>query len=397
MMQVPLLDLVRQNREFEAEAMEEVRRIYSSGQYILGRDVEIFEAAVSQYLGLPDAIFVSSGTDALLLSLMSLGIGPGDEVLCPSFSFFSTAGAVVRVGAKPVFVDVCPLCFNISVDDAQRKTTDRTKAIIPVHLFGQAAEMEGVAELASANELLIIEDAAQAFGAGYGGKMVGTMGDLAALSFFPTKNLGGWGDSGMVVGRDPEYLREARIRRVHGMEPKYHHHRIGGNFRGDPVQAVLLRLKLYHLERFNQLRDENASFYRSELSRIDGVRELSQEDCACQRAAEEEDSASLFLPVAYPHNHHIWNQYTLRVPGSGRRDALREWLLERGVGCEVYYPVPLHRQPCFREWVEDMDACPVSDQLAGEVLSIPVFPELSEAERAYVVEAMADFLRKEAG
>lgn len=387
---VPLLDLPRQNREFEREAMEAVQRLYASGQYILGREVEEFEGAVAQYLGVPDAVFVSSGTDALLLSLMALGIGPGDEVLCPSFSFFATAGVVARVGATPVFVDVCPLCFNISVTDAARKITPRTKAVIPVHLFGQAAEMEGLLDLAHGHDLWVVEDAAQAFGASYRGQMVGTIGDLGAISFFPTKNLGGWGDSGMVVGRDPELMREVRIRRVHGMEPKYHHHRIGGNFRGDPVQAILLRLKLYHLERFNQLRADHAECYRQQLGEVEGVEESAPEWCRCQREGEPLDwEPRLILPVAYPHNGHIWNQYTLRVPGEGRRDALRTWLQDRQIGAEIYYPLPLHRQPCFEGNGAD---CPVADELAAEVLSIPVFPEMEEAERATVIEAIAEFL-----
>jgi dTDP-4-amino-4,6-dideoxygalactose transaminase len=385
-----LLDLYRQNREFEREAMAAVQRLYVSGQYILGREVEEFEAAVAQYLGVPDAIFVSSGTDALLVSLMALGIGPGDEVLCPSFSFFATAGVVTRLGATPVFVDVCPLCFNLSVTDAARRITPRTKAVIPVHLFGQSAEMDGLLDLAHGHDLWVVEDAAQAFGASYRGQMVGTIGDLGAISFFPTKNLGGWGDSGMVVGRDPELMKEVRIRRVHGMEPKYHHHRVGGNFRGDPVQAILLRLKLYHLERFNQLRADHAECYRQQLGEMDGVAESDPERCRCQREGEAaKGEPRLILPVAYPHNGHIWNQYTLRVPGKGRRDALRQWLQERQIGAEVYYPIPLHRQPCFEG---NGAACPVADELAAEVLSIPVFPELEEPERARVIEAIGDFL-----
>jgi len=390
---VPLLDLARQNREFEREAMEAVQRLYASGQYILGREVEEFEAAVAQYLGMPDAVFVSSGTDALLLSLMALEIGPGDEVLCPSFSFFATAGVVARLGATPVFVDVCPLCFNISVTDAAAKITARTKAVIPVHLFGQAAEMEGLLDLAHGHDLRVVEDAAQAFGASYRGQMVGTIGDLGAISFFPTKNLGGWGDSGMVVGRDAALMKEVRIRRVHGMEPKYHHHRLGGNFRGDPVQAVLLRLKLYHLERFNQLRADHAECYRQQLGAMPGVAESDPEWCRCQREGKATgDEPRLIVPVAYPHNGHIWNQYTLRVPGEGRRDALQQWLQERQIGAEVYYPIPLHRQPCF----EGNDAvCPVADELAAEVLSIPVFPELEESERGTVVAAIGDFLNQD--
>ncbi len=390
-MTVNLLDLKGQNGALEPALREAFLRVLRSGHFILGPEVEKFERAVAEYTGATHVLGVSSGTDAILLALMALGIGPGDEVLCPSFTFFATAGCVARLGARPVFVDSCPVCFNLDLCDAARRITPRTKAILPVHLFGQAAEMDGVLDLAKQHGLRVVEDAAQAFGATYRGKQVGTLGDFGTISFFPTKNLGALGDAGALLTSDTALFERARSLRMHGMEPKYYHAHIGGCFRIDALQAALLGVKLPHFESYTAGRRRNAALYTEQLSKLPGARVAQVKDCGCAHAAGAEEATRLVLPAAYPHNGHTWNQYTLRVIGEGRRDALRAHLTQRGIGSEIYYPLPLHEQTCFADLGYKRGDFPVAERLSGEVLSLPVYPELSADEISQVCAAIGEF------
>src|SRR5580658_2762091 len=298
-MNVNLLDLKAQNGALEPELHEAFLRVLRSGHFILGAEVERFERALAEFTGAKYALGVSSGTDAILVALMALGIGPGDEVLCPTFTFFATAGCVARVGAKPVFVDSCPVCFNLDLRDAARRITPRTKAILPVHLFGQAAEMDAVLELARQHGLRVIEDAAQAMGATYRGRQVGTLGDFGTISFFPTKNLGALGDAGAVLTNDAALFERAKILRMHGMEPKYHHQVVGGNFRLDALQAALLSVKLPHFDGYTAARRRNAALYTERLAQLPGVEVARAGDCGCAVAGADDVSttARLVLPV----------------------------------------------------------------------------------------------------
>ena len=324
---------------------------------------------------------------------MALGIGPGDEVICPSFTFFATAGCVARVGATPVFVDSCPVCFNLDLKDLARRITPRTKAIMPVHLFGQAAEMDGVMGLAKLHDLRVIEDAAQAMGATYRGRQVGTMGDLGTISFFPTKNLGALGDAGAVLTNDTALFERAKVLRMHGMEPKYFHPVVGGNFRLDALQAAMLSVKLPHFNGYTAGRRRNAALYTQQLAHLPGVVEAGPEDCGCAKTATDSPSTRIVLPVAYAHNGHIWNQYTLRVIGTGQRDALRAHLTARGIGSEIYYPLPLHEQACFAYLGHKPEDFPVAHRLAGEVISLPIYPEIPAGQIEQVCAVIGEFLR----
>lgn len=366
-MRVPLLDLRRQNLPIEGELLDAFQRVVRSGQFILGPEVERFESDAAALAGARYGIGVSSGTDAILLALMALGIGPGDEVICPAFTFFATAGCVARVGAQPVFADSCAACFNIDPAGIEKLIGPRTKAIIPVHLFGQAADIEPVLAIAHRHGLAVVEDAAQAFGAAYRGKPVGAWAEFGTVSFFPTKNLGALGEAGLLVTNDAALAEKARLLRNHGMHPKYYHHAVGGNFRLDAVQAALLAVKLPLLPEYTAARQRNACFYQSAFAGLTGVT----------------------LPVTHPDRNHIVNQYTIRVEG-GRRDALRRHLEDRGIGSEIYYPVPLHQQECFAHFGTSHEL-PVAEALAAEVLSLPVFPEITEAERAAVADAVVEF------
>lgn len=367
-MPVPLLDLTRQNAPHESEFKAAFERVFKSNAFVLGPDVAALETEIATYCDCSHAIGLSSGTDALLVALMALGIGPGDEVLCPSFTFFGTAGSIARLGAIPVWVDVLPDTCNIDLADAIDKVSDRTRAIMPVHLYGQAAEMECVQAFAKRFGLRIIEDVAQAIGATYAGRKVGSFGDFGALSFYPTKNLGGFGDGGMLVTNDAELADKAVWLRNHGMNPKYFHKYIGGNFRLDSLQAALLRVKLPYLDGYHAARRQHAEFYTEKLVGHSGV--------LCPRV----------IPQAQP----VWNQFTLRVL-DGRRDAFREFLAGRGIGSEVYYPLGLHDQECFRGVGRGGETLTVTPMLAKQVVSIPCFPELTEAEREEVLRAVWDF------
>jgi dTDP-4-amino-4,6-dideoxygalactose transaminase len=393
-MNVNLFDLKAQNAALEPELHEAFLRVLRSGHFILGPEVERFERALEIFTGAKHALGVSSGTDAILIALMALGIGPGDEVLCPSFTFFATAGCITRVGATPVFVDSCPVCFNLDLSDAARRITPRTKAILPVHLFGQSAEMDGMLDLARRHDLRVIEDTAQAMGATYRGKQVGTLGDFGTISFFPTKNLGALGDAGAVLTNDTALFERIRILRMHGMEPKYYHQIVGGNFRLDALQAAMLSVKLPHFNSYTEKRRGNAALYTERLARIPGVRVANPQDCGCIHSVNTEETARIVLPVAHPHNGHIWNQYTLRVIGDGQRDKLRAHLSSRGIGSEIYYPLPLHEQTCFAGLGYKAEDLPWAHRLSAEVLNLPVYPELPADHIEQVCSVIAEFLAR---
>ena len=380
-MKVPLLDLRRQNLPVEAALIEAFERVLKSGQFILGPEVERFESAAAAIAGARFGIGMSSGTDAILAALMALGIGQGDEVICPAFTFFATAGCIARVGARPVFADSCPECFNVDPNGIEPLITGRTKAIIPVHLFGQAADMDPILEIARRHGLAVIEDAAQAFGAEYRGRRVGSLGDFGTISFFPTKNLGALGDAGLLTTNDAALAEKVRLLRNHGAAARYFHKIVGGNFRLDALQAALLEVKLPYLAEYTAGRQRHAREYGRALGELRGG-----------------DAVDLILPATHPDRTHIVNQYTVRVRASSGwrgaespRNALRSFLRERGIASEIYYPLPLHRQECFQ-------ACgphrplPVAEAMAEEALSLPVFPEMTGEERAAVVEAIRDFI-----
>lgn len=382
-MSVPLLDLNSQNLALEHELKSAFERVLRSGQFIQGREVASFENAIAAFTGAKYAIGVSSGTDAILLALMAANIGPGDEVLCPTFTFFATAGCIARVGATPIFVDSDVRSFNLDAATLSARLTPKTKAIIPVHLFGQCAEMDLIMTFASQHNLVVIEDAAQSLGATHRGRQAGTIGHFGTYSFFPSKNLGGFGDGGMLVTDDDALAERARLLRTHGAKPKYYHKMIGGNFRLDALQAALLAVKLPHHERYTQRRKENAAYYTEKLSTLPGVAPTN---------ASRDAQPTIVLPTALPERRHIWNQYTLRVRGAGRRDALRALLHKCGIGSEIYYPVPLHAQECFRHCNCRPGDLPVALQLADEALSIPIFPELTRAQQDEVISAIRDFV-----
>jgi dTDP-4-amino-4,6-dideoxygalactose transaminase len=378
---VPLLDLGPQNRALEPQFEAVFREVLRSNQFIMGPRLEAFEKDCAAFLGVKHALGVSSGTDALLLALMALDIGEGDEVLLPAFTFFATAGSVARLGATPVWVDVDPHHFNIDLADAARKVSPRTRAIMPVHLFGQSLDLDALQAFAAAHKLRVVEDAAQSMGARWKGRATMSVGDLGATSFFPSKNLGGMGDSGLVTTQDDALAERARILRVHGMQPKYYHREVGANFRMDPLQAALLHLKLPQLPGYNCARAGNALFYHGALKGLPGIAE---------NRAGADRAAQILLPVDFS-GQGIWNQFTLRVTG-GRRDALKAFLTERKIGCEIYYPIPLHRQECFvSRGYPGADSVKVSEQLSAEVLSIPIFPELTGEQRQWVADSIADF------
>lgn len=379
MLNVPLLDLGPQNRALEAQFETVFREVVRSNQFIMGPRLEAFEKDCAAFLGVKHALGVASGTDALLLALMALDIRPGDEVLVPSFTFFCTAGCVVRLGAVPVWVDVDPHHFNIDLADAARKVGPRTRVIIPVHLFGQACDLGALQTFAAAHNLRVLEDAAQSMGARWQGRPTMSLGAFGTTSFFPSKNLGGMGDSGLLTTSDDALADRARMLRTHGMQPKYYHREVGGNFRMDPLQAALLHLKLPHLPTYNCNRAGNAAFYHTALQGRPGLAENRPGAAA----------AALLLPVDFT-SEGIWNQFTLRVTG-GRRDALKAFLTARKIGCEIYYPVPLHRQECFQGIGRGAETCPVAEQLATEVLSIPIYPELGVEQRQWVADSLADF------
>jgi dTDP-4-amino-4,6-dideoxygalactose transaminase len=378
-MKVPLVDVARQNRPIEAELTEAFRRVVASGRFILGPEVEGFEEAAAAVAGARYGIGMSSGTDAILCALMALGIGPGDEVICPSFTFFATGGCIERVGARPVFADSAPGCVNIDPAGIEALVTPRTRAVIPVHLYGQAVDLDAIFEIARRHGLAVIEDTAQAFGAAYKGRPLGALGDFGTVSFFPTKNLGAFGDAGLLLTNDASLAHKARLLRNHGAEERYFHSMVGGNFRLDALQAALLSVKLPRLAEYTARRQQHACEYTRAFGQL------------------KSETVDIVTPVVCPDRTHIMNQYTLRVrPGKewrreqSPRDVLREFLAERGIASEIYYPLPLHQQECFRRF-GPQPRLEVAESLAREVLSIPVFPELSAEERGAVVDAISEF------
>lgn len=365
--QVPILDLTRQYSGIRDEIQAEVGKVFESQRFILGEQGAALERELAEALGAPHAIGVSSGTDALLAALMAFDVGAGDEVVVPAFSFFATAGVVSRLGAVPVFADVLPGTLTLDPKDFEAKITARTRAVIPVHLYGQAADLDAIVDIARHRGVRVIEDACQAIGARYRGRAVGTIGDAGAFSFFPTKNLGAAGDAGLVTAPDAPLAARLRRIRVHGMEPKYFHAEIGGNFRLDEIQAAVLRVKLRRLAVWNARRAEIAAEYGRLLA----------------GAARE---GKLELPVVGADRDHIYHQFVIRVP---LRDSVRARLAESGIGSEVYYPVPLHLQECFASLGGKPGDLPVSERAAHEVLALPIWPELTGAEISAVAAAVA--------
>ena len=385
-MKVPLLDLTQQYRALAAEVMPALQKICESQQFILGPAVTQFEREAASYCGCREAIGVSSGTDALLLALMGLGIGQGDEVLTTPYSFFATAGTIARVGARPVFCDIEADTFNLDPLAVRRwlqshaehrdgqlidsSTGGRIRALLPVHLYGQCARMSELRQIAREFSLPIIEDAAQAIGADTPeGQRAGSIGEIGCLSFFPTKNLGAFGDAGMCTTQDPELAEHLRVLRVHGGKPKYHHAFIGGNFRIDELQAVVLAIKLRHLDAWSAARQRNARHYAEAFGKA-GL------------------TARIGLPQVLPGARHVWNQYVVRVP---QRDELRAHLAAAGVGTEIYYPIPLHLQQCFSYLGHRPGDFPLAEEAALQSLALPIFPELQPQQLDYVVDRIAAF------
>ncbi len=380
-MPIPLLDLHAQYESIQDELESAVLEVLRSQQYILGPKVEECERAVAEYCGCAHAVGVSSGTDALLVSLMAEGIGPGDEVITSPYTFFATAGSIARVGAKPVFVDICPTTFNIDASRIEERISPRTKAIIPVHLFGQCADMDPILEIAQRHHLVVIEDAAQAIGAEYKGRRAGSMGRYGCFSFFPSKNLGCAGDGGMVTTNDAVVAEKLRILRAHGSKPKYHHSVIGGNFRLDAIQAAIVTVKLCHLDKWTESRRENARRYRRLFAEAGLVE--------CGFVTLPSDS-SLTPETCHlkPDLRHTYSQFVIRAD---RRDELRSYLKENGVGTDVYYPLPMHLQECFACLGHLRDDLPESEQAAQDSLALPIYPELGERPATAVVETICRF------
>jgi dTDP-4-amino-4,6-dideoxygalactose transaminase len=386
MTKVPLLDLKAQYAAIRAEVLPVIESVCEAQQFILGEHVRALEAEVARYCGASAGIGVSSGTDALLVALMAFGIGAGDEVITSPFTFFATAGTIARSGARPVFCDIDPGNFNLSaaaVEDfierqcrvdqgalVNRSTGGRIRALMPVHLYGQAADMDPLVRIARRHGLRIIEDAAQAIGTEYtDGVRVGSIGDIGCFSFFPSKNLGAFGDAGLCTTNDLDLAEHMRVLRVHGGKPKYYHALIGGNFRIDELQAAILRVKLKHLDAWTAARQRHAAYYAAAFERA-GL------------------APRVITPRAAAGGRHIFNQYAIRAE---RRDALRDALTERGIGTEIYYPVPLHLQRCFAHLGYTRGDFPASERAAAEMLALPVYPELAEAQLDAVVAAVVDF------
>ena len=367
-MAIPLLDLKQQYATIREEALRVTAEIYESQLFILGKRVEDFERDFAAYCSTKHSLGVSSGTDALLEALMVLNIGPGDEVIVPAYSFFATAGVVSRLGATPVFADIDLTDYNIDPKELERKLTPRTKAIMPVHLYGQCAPMDEIMAITGARNIPVIEDAAQAVGCDYDGRRAGSIGLMGGFSFFPSKNLGAFGDAGAITTNDDELAQRLIDFRVHGMRPKYFHHYVGGNFRIDSLQAAMLHIKLPLLESWHEGRRRNAEIYRREFEAA-GTGER------------------VVLPEELPGRRHIYNQYVLRfTEGRERRDAVMAHLKEKQIGCEVYYPLTLPQQPCFKDVPGARERYPNSETAAEQTLAIPVFPELREEQIAEVVQ-----------
>ncbi len=366
-MPVPMLDLRAQYHGIKAEIDAAVAEVFESQGFVGGPKVEGLEDAIARYLKVEHAVAVGSGTDALWLSLKAAGVHPGDEVVTSTFSFFATAGAIANTGATPVFVDIDPDTFNIDAAQVEARITKRTRAIVPVHLFGQCADMDHILELAAKYDLPVIEDAAQAIGAQYKGRFACAMGRAAALSFYPTKNLGGAGDAGMVITRDANMAQDVRMLSNHGGDSTHHHKIVGTNSRLDAIQAAVLRVKLEYLDTWNEQRRANAAFYNERFAEMPQVT----------------------TPVEGKGNYHVYHQYVIRLP---QRDVARKVLGQQGVGCAVFYPMPLHQQKCFRYYGSHKTHCPQATQASQEVLALPIYPEITCEQQDEVVAAVKGHL-----
>ena len=369
---VPLLDLQAQYRPIRADILAAIERVCDSQRFIMGPEITALEGEMAAMLGVRHAIAVSSGTDALLLALMALGITAGDEVVTPTYSFFATAGAVVRLGATPVLVDIDDTTFNLDPEKLAGAVTPRTKAIIPVHLFGQSADMDPILDIAARAHVPVVEDAAQAIGASYKSRPLGGLGAFGCFSFFPSKNLGAFGDAGLLTTNDAGLAKQAKLLRTHGMEPRYYHHIVGANFRMDALQAAILRVKAPHLAEWTAARRANADRYRS-LFRDAGV---------LDRVTLPEEAADRW---------HIYNQFVIRTTD---RDGLKSHLDARGIGNEIYYPVPFHLQPCFASLGHRAGDFPEAERAAGQSLAVPIYSELTAAQQETVVGAVAEFVNR---
>ncbi len=372
-MNIPLLDLKAQYQSMRSEILAAIEATCDDQGFILGPRVVALEQAVAKYVGSAHAVGVASGSDALLLALMALGVKAGDEVVTVPFTFFATVGAISRLGAKPVFVDIRPDTFNLDPALLERALTSKTKAIIPVHLFGQCADMDAINQIAKRRKIGVIEDACQAIGAARDGKRAGVLGDLACFSFFPSKNLGGFGDGGMVTTNDKGLAESITMLRVHGSRVRYVHEAIGINSRLDALQAAILLVKLKRLDQWAEGRRRNAARYE-------------------RLFADAKLSERVTLPTVEAKSFHVFNQFTVRVQ---KRDELRAYLKDKGVGTEVYYPLPMHLQNCYRDLGYQKGAFPQSERAAEEVLSLPIYAELTDEQLQYVVQSIADFYRKQ--
>jgi dTDP-4-amino-4,6-dideoxygalactose transaminase len=372
-MKIQMLDLSEQYKSMRDEIIQKLDEVMSSSRFILGDNVKQLESDIAKYSNVKNGIGVGNGSDAIHIALQAVGVGEGDEVITTPFTFFATAGSIARTGAKPVFVDIDPVTFNIDPTKIEAAITPKTKAIVPVHLYGQMADMDPIVEIARKYNLAIIEDAAQAIGARYKGKTAGEMGTAAAYSFFPTKNLGAYGDAGMIVTDDDDVAEKCRVIRVHGSKPKYYHHVLGINSRLDELQAAILNVKLPHLERWSEERRKRAAYYTEKLNeKLNGIVET---------------------PVEKEENHHVFHQYTLRVP---ERDQLQQYLKEQSISTMIYYPLPLHMQPVFKDLGYKEGDLPEAEKAAKEVLSLPMYPELKHEEQDYVIEMIVEFYTKHA-
>jgi dTDP-4-amino-4,6-dideoxygalactose transaminase len=364
-----MIDLRAQYQRIKDEVDAAVAEVFATQGFVGGPKIDSFEQSVTTYLGGGHAVAVASGTDALLLALKAAGIQSGDEVITTPFSFFATAGAIVNAGATPVFADIDPITFNISPEKVAARITPNTRALMPVHLYGQCADMDALRSIARQHHLAIIEDAAQSFGARYKGAMAGLLGDLAAVSFYPTKNLGGAGDGGMVVASDAAVAANLRLLRSHGAGSTYYHTIVGTNSRLDAIQAAVLLVKLKYLDKWNEQRRLIAEYYTANLKDLPGV--------TC--------------PTEMDGNYHIYHQYVVRVP---RRDAACEYFRGKRVGCAVFYPLPLHRQECFRHYGYDEDALPEASRACREVLALPMYAELTRDQQDLVIETLRGHVEK---
>ncbi|AOV08781.1 DegT/DnrJ/EryC1/StrS family aminotransferase [Sporosarcina ureilytica] len=367
-MRIPMLDLSEQYSKIKDEVLSKLDEVMSSSQFILGSHVKQVENDIAEMSKTNHGIGVGNGSDAIHIALQAAGVSEGDEVITTSFTFFATAGSIARANAKPVFVDIDPVTFNIDPSKIEAAITEKTKAIIPVHLYGQMADMDLIMEIANKHNLHVIEDAAQAIGSTYKGKQVGEMSSAATYSFFPTKNLGAYGDGGMIVSNNDEIAEQARVIRVHGSKPKYHHHMLGYNSRLDELQAAVLNVKLPHLSTWSENRRTHANYYTEKLNDLVGD--------------------FVIMPNEVEGNYHVFHQYTLRVK---KRDELQAFLKEQGIATMIYYSIPLHLQPVFKDLGYKEGDLPETEKAAEQALSLPMFPELKQEQQDYVIEKIAEF------